>query len=131
MRFTVQMYDDSINGVHTHLIKKSEKEKLTYTAEIIPERDRTGKMSVFLSSCCIFVSHFACLRSTWRLLPKQDHLVCFFGGSLMLGAVTTGAVDYPTSIPPRTDELTPQGKRDWVSGAELVRTCMKTHETAT
>ncbi|KAI0964590.1 hypothetical protein AcW1_001376 [Taiwanofungus camphoratus] len=107
-----EMYDDSINGVHTHLIKKSEKEKLTYTAEIIPERDRTGKI-------------------TWRLLPKQDHLVCFFGGSLMLGAVTTGAVDYPTSIPPRTDELTPQGKRDWVSGAELVRTCMKTHETAT
>ncbi|KAI0931148.1 hypothetical protein AcV5_005303 [Taiwanofungus camphoratus] len=107
-----EMYDDSINGVHAHLIKKSEKEKLTYTAEIIPERDRTGKI-------------------TWRLLPKQDHLVCFFGGSLMLGAVTTGAVDYPTSIPPRTDELTPQGKRDWVSGAELVRTCMKTHETAT
>ena len=27
-----------------------------------------------------------CLYSGWRILAKQDHLVCFLGGSLVLGA---------------------------------------------
>lgn len=49
----------------------------------------------------------------------------------MLGAVTTGAVVHPVSIPPKADELTDQGKRDWKTGMELVETCMKTHDTAT
>jgi endoplasmic reticulum Man9GlcNAc2 1,2-alpha-mannosidase len=47
----------------------------------------------------------------------------------MLGA-TTGAPG-PVSIPPRSSELTDLGKRDWRTGAELIRTCMKTHETRT
>ncbi|KZT01183.1 glycoside hydrolase family 47 protein [Laetiporus sulphureus 93-53] len=107
-----QMYDDAMLAVHTHLMRKSEREGLTYTAEILPERDREG-------------------RITWRMVPKQDHLVCFFGGSLMLGATVTGATTQPVSIPPRTEELTAQGKRDWLSGIELIKTCMATHETAT
>ncbi|PCH34404.1 glycoside hydrolase family 47 protein [Wolfiporia cocos MD-104 SS10] len=107
-----EMYDDAMTAVHTHLIRKSETEGLTYTTEIIPERDRQGKIN-------------------WRMIPKQDHLVCFFGGSLMLGAVTTGAAGDHVSVPPREDELTAQGKRDWLTGVELVRTCMATHETAT
>ncbi len=49
----------------------------------------------------------------------------------MLGAVTTGAVVHPVSVPPKANELTEQGKRDWTSGMELVETCMKTHDTAT
>lgn len=49
----------------------------------------------------------------------------------MLGAVTTGAVTQPVSIPPQPSELTDQGKRDWTAGRELVETCMKTHDTAT
>lgn len=40
------MYDDAMTAVHTHLIKKSDNEGLTYTTEILPERDRQGKMSV-------------------------------------------------------------------------------------
>ncbi|KAI0082165.1 glycoside hydrolase [Panus rudis PR-1116 ss-1] len=107
-----EMYDDAMNGVLGHLVQKSQNARLTYTSELIPERNPAGEIS-------------------WRLIPKQDHLVCFFGGSLMLGAITTGAVSQNVSIPPRPEELTPQGKRDWATGLELIETCMRTHDTAT
>jgi hypothetical protein len=71
------------------------------------------------------------INSGWRLTPKQDHLVCFLGGSLMLGATTSGALVHNVSIPPRTDELTEQGERDWLTGVELIDTCMATHDTQT
>jgi hypothetical protein len=65
-------------------------------------------------------------------MPKQDHLVCFLGGSLLLGAVSAPAPDVEVvSIPPRVDELTEAGKRDWRNGVGLIRTCVKTHETRT
>ena len=67
----------------------------------------------------------------WRLAPKQDHLVCFLGGSLMLGATLTGATTYPVSIPPHASQLTREGRRDWINGVELIKTCMKTHDTQT
>ncbi|KAI9066522.1 glycoside hydrolase family 47 protein [Trametes sanguinea] len=107
-----EMYDFAINGVQNFLIKKSETARLTYTSELIPERDGAGKL-------------------TWRLVPKQDHLICFFGGSLMLGAVTAGAVDRPVTIPPHAKQLSATGLRDWKTGVELIETCMRTHETAT
>ncbi|TBU26799.1 glycoside hydrolase [Dichomitus squalens] len=106
------MYNGAIDGVHAHLIRKSEFAKLTYTSELIPEKDRSGQIS-------------------WRLVPKQDHLVCFFGGSLMLGAVTSGAQSLPVSAPPRPSQLTSTGKRDWQTGVDLIETCMRTHDTAT
>lgn len=71
------------------------------------------------------------VSSSWRLMPKQDHLVCFIGGSLMLGATTTGASVDKVSIPPKPHELTKVGLRDWKTGMELVKTCMNTHDTAT
>lgn len=49
----------------------------------------------------------------------------------MLGATITGAMMHPVSIPSRTEELTAQGKQDWLSGIELIKTCMATHEMAT
>ena len=67
----------------------------------------------------------------WRLVPKQDHLVCFLGGSLMLGATVARANTHPVSVPPKPSELTKQGLRDWINGVELIKTCMKTHETKT
>lgn len=76
----------------------------------------------------VVLSYFT---STWRLTPKQDHLVCFLGGSLMLGAVTVGALEQPVSIPPRTGQLSETGKRDWDTGVQLIQTCMNTHDTAT
>ncbi|KAI0370015.1 glycoside hydrolase [Pilatotrama ljubarskyi] len=105
------MYEFAIDGVQEHLVKKSQMAGLTYTSELIPERDGSGRIS-------------------WRLVPKQDHLICFFGGSLMLGAVTSGAAVTPVSIPPRANQLTAKGLRDWKTGVELIETCMRTHETA-
>ncbi|KAE9390035.1 seven-hairpin glycosidase [Gymnopus androsaceus JB14] len=76
-----EMYDDAMNAVHGNLISKSPYLRMTYTSELIPERHGDGQLS-------------------WQLLPKQDHLVCFFGGSLMLGATITGAAVIPVSISP-------------------------------
>ncbi|CAK5270184.1 unnamed protein product [Mycena citricolor] len=106
------MYTAAMDAVHQNLIKKSAYASMTYTSELIPERDDRGEIS-------------------WRLTPKQDHLVCFFGGSLLLGAVTTGALIHPVSVPPRPEELTDAGKRDWKTGLALIKTCMDTHNTAT
>ncbi|ESK93354.1 glycoside hydrolase family 47 protein [Moniliophthora roreri MCA 2997] len=106
------MYDDAMDAIHEHLIKKSPYARLTYTAELIPERRPDGQLS-------------------WQLTPKQDHLVCFLGGSLMLGATTSGAAIQPVSVPPLQREFTSNGQRDWDSGVALVKTCMDTHDTAT
>ncbi|KAG6835146.1 hypothetical protein H0H93_004448 [Arthromyces matolae] len=106
------MYDDAMTGVHKFLIQQSTKARMTYTSELIPERNKAGEIS-------------------WRLTPKQDHLVCFLGGSLMLGATKSGAVVDKVSIPPLEKELSDGGKRDWKNGVELIKTCMATHDTAT
>ncbi|SJL08272.1 related to alpha-mannosidase [Armillaria ostoyae] len=107
-----EMYDITMQGIHQYLIQKSASTKMVYTAELIPERNQNNDIS-------------------WRLTPKQDHLVCFIGGSLMLGATTTGALFDTISVPPRGQELTLTGLRDWKSGAALIKTCMDTHDTAT
>ncbi|KAF8527437.1 glycoside hydrolase family 47 protein [Hysterangium stoloniferum] len=103
-----EMYDDAMEAISSHLLKRSMYSNLLYTSELIPERTATGSLS-------------------WRLVPKQDHLVCFLGGSLMLGA-TDGA---HTSIPPKSHELSPSQLRDWNNGVELIKTCMATHDTKT
>ncbi|KIM88883.1 glycoside hydrolase family 47 protein [Piloderma croceum F 1598] len=107
-----EMYDDTMTAIHNHLIQQSPTTKMTYTSELVPERNQQGQIS-------------------WRLTPKQDHLVCFLGGSLMLGATKTGATVHKISIPPKPRELTKEGLRDWKSGVELVKTCMRTYDTAT
>jgi endoplasmic reticulum Man9GlcNAc2 1,2-alpha-mannosidase len=83
-----------------------------------------------MCACCGFFSRseFTSI-SSWKLIPKQDHLVCFLGGSLMLGAVASATV--PVSIPPRSDELPDHAKRDWKTGVELVETCVRTYDTQT
>lgn len=69
--------------------------------------------------------------SSWRLTPKQDFLVCFFGGNLLLSATRPGALVQDVSVPPRPEELSEVGRRDWATGIELIRTCMATHDTKT
>lgn len=49
----------------------------------------------------------------------------------MLGATTAGALVADVSIPPRAEQLTPEARRDWRVGVELIRTCMETHRTST
>ena len=53
----------------------------------------------------------------WTESPKQDHLVCFLGGSLMLGT--------------RFGESESVNARDWETGQRMVEGCMATHDTAT
>ncbi|KAL1757148.1 glycoside hydrolase [Schizophyllum commune] len=107
-----QMYADAMTGIHKTLVSRSMGSNLLYTSELVPERNAQGNVQ-------------------WRLVPKQDHLVCFLGGSLMLGAVTAEALADNVSVPPRPDELTEAGQRDWLTGVELVKTCMATHDTQT
>ncbi|KAF8972460.1 glycoside hydrolase family 47 protein [Flammula alnicola] len=106
------MYEETMEAIHKTLVHKGLHKGLIFTTEIIPERQRDGQVS-------------------WRLSPKQDHLVCFLGGSLMLGATTTGAAGSSVSVPPRPSELTSAGQRDWKLGYELIETCMDTYTTAT
>ena len=67
---------------------------------------------------------------TWLLAPKQDHLVCFLPGLLMLGAVRTAPVE-SVSAPPRFHDLSELGRKDWLTGVRLLETCVKTHDTQT
>ncbi|KAF8554343.1 glycoside hydrolase family 47 protein [Imleria badia] len=106
-----ELYDHAMTGIHDHLVQKSISGKLVYTAELNPQGHQN--------------------EQNWRLVPKQDHLVCFLGGSLMLGATTSGALVDRVSVPPLSHELSEQGKRDWLTGVELVKTCMTTHDTQT
>ncbi|KAJ7164360.1 glycoside hydrolase family 47 protein [Mycena filopes] len=106
------MYDDSMQAIHENLIATSNTRKLTYTVEIHPRRlAQNNQMS-------------------WVRTLKQDHLVCFLGGSLMLGATTAGARLRPVSVPPRVEELSPVGQRDWTTGVALIETCVDTYRTA-
>ena len=40
------MYDDAMNGVTSHLIRRTPHAKLVYTSELIPQRNRAGNMYV-------------------------------------------------------------------------------------
>lgn len=40
------MYDDAMDAIHKHLIKKSVNTKMIYTAELIPERNPNEQMYV-------------------------------------------------------------------------------------
>ncbi|KAG9313893.1 glycoside hydrolase [Chiua virens] len=110
--FLLPLYAEAMTGIHDHLIQTSVSGELIYTAEINPEANYQREMN-------------------WKLVPKQDHLVCFLGGSLMLGATTSGALVERVSVPPLPRELSQQAKRDWLTGVELVKTCMTTHDTQT
>ncbi|KAF8880626.1 glycoside hydrolase, partial [Infundibulicybe gibba] len=106
------MYQDAMQGIHDHLIQKTINKNMTFIAELLPTRQPSGGV-------------------VWTTDPKQDHLVCFLAGSLMLGATTSGALSPKVSIPPKMEELTPHGQRDWKTGVELLETCMYTHQTST
>ena len=66
-----------------------------------------------------------CFRR-WQINPKQDHLVCFLGGSLLLG-VTEARL----SVPPNSEEFSQTDLEDWELGTGLIKTCVDTYNTAT
>lgn len=59
--------------------------------------------------------------SDYFVSHKQDHLVCFLGGSLLLGAVD----------PTGTKQQTARQRADQEVGEGLIEGCMETHRTAT
>jgi len=96
-----------VDAITEHLIKRTPHRNLLYTSELIPEG--LGE------------------NVKWRNVPKQDHLVCFLPGLLMLGAVDGGFA----SVPPSASELSESSRRDWTNGYLLLEGCMETHKTAT
>ncbi|KAJ7159697.1 glycoside hydrolase [Mycena filopes] len=107
----LKMYEGAMQGIYDHLVHKTAIKRHTYIAELMPKG--------------------ADWKTTWDLNHKQDHLVCFLAGSLMLGATTAGARRTPVSVPPNMGELSKIGQRDWNTGVELLEGCMATHDTAT
>ncbi|KAG9091229.1 mannosyl-oligosaccharide alpha-1,2-mannosidase [Ceratobasidium sp. UAMH 11750] len=101
------MYDEAMAALHKHLVFQTPLSHLTYIAELEP-------------------THSAKMKEKWRVSPKQDHLVCFLGGSLLLG-VTEGQSLNSAEIQSRAARY----KNDWKVGQELTRTCMETHKTKT
>ncbi|KAJ7623033.1 glycoside hydrolase [Mycena polygramma] len=107
------MYADSMQAIHDNLIERSKSGNLTITIEIHPKRLAYNN------------------QMSWVRTRKQDHLVCFLGGSLMLGATTAGALDpEDVSVPPKASQLSDVGQRDWTTGVALIETCVDTYRTA-
>ena len=122
------MYEDAMRGVHTHLVSRTQS-NMTYTSELVPENKPGGEVyAASRSHLQLFATHL--VIRTWLLAPKQDHLVCFLPGLLMLGAVRTAPVG-GVSAPPRFHDLSEHGRKDWLTGVRLLETCVKTHDTQT
>ena len=109
------MYDNAVRGIKRLLIKPSvhSTPPLMFTAELAPRRGMDG-------------------RPYLQLVPKQDHLVCFLGGAMMLGSTSTIDIFGDVSkrlLPPISDVATGDetDREDWRLGHELVRTCMDTY----
>ncbi|KAH8921736.1 glycoside hydrolase family 47 protein [Atractiella rhizophila] len=93
------MYDEAMGGVKEHLVKITKRTNTMHTTELQPARDRRGRL-------------------TSQEIYKQDHLVCFLGGLLILG-VTEG--EY------YGDEHSQIAPDDFYLGNELVKTCSMTY----
>ncbi|KAG6847034.1 hypothetical protein H0H87_005386 [Tephrocybe sp. NHM501043] len=116
------MYEDAMTAIHKSLLKTSVEKNLTYAIELVPEKGRRGMM----------FSAYTRPTSKWNTEHKQDHLVCFLGGNLMLGATTSGASTDRVSVPPLDEELTESARRDWKSGLAMIDTCVDMYKrTAT
>jgi endoplasmic reticulum Man9GlcNAc2 1,2-alpha-mannosidase len=123
------MYQETMQAIHGSLVQKGIKRGLTHIMELIPSRQSDGQMYAFFVAAS--KGPLPTVHRAWQLSTKQDHLVCFLGGSLMLGATTTGSNVSPVSRPPLASELTESGQKGWKLGIELINTCMDTYETAT
>ncbi|GAA6000206.1 hypothetical protein JCM10207_007905 [Rhodosporidiobolus poonsookiae] len=97
------MHDDAMNGVKMHLLKTSAVKKLVYTSELLPKRGVNGQLNLVDT-------------------PKQDHLVCFLGASLLLGVTEAAG-----PLPPDESTFTDAQTDDWFAGKALIKTCMDTY----
>ncbi|CAH7687590.1 family 47 glycoside hydrolase, partial [Phakopsora pachyrhizi] len=63
------------------------------------------------------------MNNEYKLVPKQDHLVCFLGGSLLLGVTEGHRMTDEDVTTLKSDAL----QEDWMIGKELIRTCVDTY----
>ncbi|WAQ87626.1 hypothetical protein PtA15_8A531 [Puccinia triticina] len=96
-----EMYDNAMTGVKEELVRETPR-GMVYVGELHP----SGKSYTFA--------------------PKQDHLVCFLGGLLLLG-VTEG----DRTLKDRdVMALRDPEQEDWMLGKELIKSCVNTYELA-
>jgi mannosyl-oligosaccharide alpha-1,2-mannosidase len=101
------MYDEAMTGIKKMLVSRTKKSGLIFTQELHPQRHpETG-------------------QNTWRIVPKQDHLVCFLGGSFLLGITEGGARDV------NWNDIDERDEEDFLVGSGLVKTCVDTYDTPT
>jgi hypothetical protein len=118
------MYDEAMGGIKKHLISQTKKSGLIFTQELHPAkhpRDNTQSVLVAFVMVDELIQH----HRTWQIVPKQDHLVCFLGGSFLLGVTEGGKRQV------EWDKLEKRDMEDFVVGKGIIESCMKTHETAT
>lgn len=94
-----QMYKESLNGVRNNMVDKSKPSGLTFVGEL--ENGITGHLS-----------------------PKMDHLVCFYGGLVSLGA--TGGLTLEEAR--KQEWWTEDKEKEFQFGADLTYTCYKMYE---
>jgi mannosyl-oligosaccharide alpha-1,2-mannosidase len=115
------MYDEAMGGIKKHLIDKTRKSGLIFTQELHPaQHPQTGQQWVGQ-----VVTRGRLMRRTWQIVPKQDHLVCFLGGSFLLGITEGGRrqIDW--------NNLSERDQEDLIVGKGIVESCLRTHDTAT
>lgn len=104
------MYEQAFDGIKSTLLGLGTHTRppLVHTLELIPQQGAHGVQ--------------------WHKLPKQDHLVCFLGGTMLLGAAAT----LPAPLgPPRTARNASRAAlEDWRVGHEVTRACVDTYERA-
>lgn len=96
-----QMYDTAVKGMKTHLVAYSHPSKFLFLGELQTSQSDPK-----------------------NLHPKMDHLVCFLGGNLALGATEGLSISQIS--------LKPKDKDDLELGAALTNTCYEMYNvTAT
>lgn len=91
-----QMYKESVEGVKKHLVSKSKPNGLTFIGEL--DSGIGGPLS-----------------------PKMDHLVCFYGGLLAIGATNGLTLEEARKLPLWDEDK----ESDFKLGEELTHTCYK------
>lgn len=97
-----QMYKESVEGVKKHLVDKSKPSGLTFIGEL--ERGIGGPLS-----------------------PKMDHLVCFYGGLLALGATNGLPLNEAKNSPFWSEDKA----EDFKLAEELTYSCYKMYHDVT
>lgn len=101
------MYEHAFDDIKSKLLKDTPwtSPPLVHTLELYPKSQPEGPV--------------------WVARTKQDHLVCFLGGTIMLGATV---IKNGTLHPPKREYGASIAMReDWRVGHELIRSCMDTY----